>query len=129
MIRRPPSATRTDTLFPYTTLFRSPVLPGPGHFLPGHVAMRRTAVGKHRSVRSTVGSHPGGQHLVQELTKPAVRRVVLIPRVPILSDLKCLYPNRWPHRPEPIDPGAPTDYFFRSAERSVGEEGDLTAKN
>src|SRR3546814_19869430 len=24
MIRQPPSATRTDTLFPYTTLFRSP---------------------------------------------------------------------------------------------------------
>src|SRR3546814_18024103 len=38
MIRRPPRATRTDTLFPYTTLFRSPdgtagsewlVAPGP----------------------------------------------------------------------------------------------------
>src|SRR3546814_9699964 len=28
MIRRPPSSTRTDTLFPYTTLFRSPELPG-----------------------------------------------------------------------------------------------------
>src|SRR3546814_14801707 len=28
MIRRPPRSTRTDTLFPYTTLFRS-VLPGP----------------------------------------------------------------------------------------------------
>src|SRR3546814_3868095 len=26
MIRQPPRATRTDTLFPYTTLFRSPVL-------------------------------------------------------------------------------------------------------
>src|SRR3546814_18857172 len=26
MIRRPPSSTRTDTLVPYTTLFRSPVL-------------------------------------------------------------------------------------------------------
>src|SRR3546814_11647219 len=25
MIRRPPGSTRTDTLFPYTTLFRSPV--------------------------------------------------------------------------------------------------------
>src|SRR3546814_4189880 len=25
MIRRPPESTRTDTLFPYTTLFRSPV--------------------------------------------------------------------------------------------------------
>src|SRR3546814_12012049 len=25
MLRRPPRSTRTDTLFPYTTLFRSPV--------------------------------------------------------------------------------------------------------
>src|SRR3546814_12740618 len=29
MIRRPPRSTRTDTLFPYTTLFRSSPLPGP----------------------------------------------------------------------------------------------------
>src|SRR3546814_10488893 len=29
MIRRPPRSTRTDTLFPYTTLFRSPA-PGAG---------------------------------------------------------------------------------------------------
>src|SRR3546814_1822767 len=28
MIRRPPRSTRTDTLFPYTTLFRSAVLEG-----------------------------------------------------------------------------------------------------
>src|SRR3546814_17003537 len=28
MIRRPPRSTRTDTLFPYTTLFRSAVLSG-----------------------------------------------------------------------------------------------------
>src|SRR3546814_10868070 len=27
MIRRPPRSTRTDTLFPYTTLFRSPFAP------------------------------------------------------------------------------------------------------
>src|SRR3546814_14954230 len=31
MIRRPPRSTRTDTLFPYTTLFRSQV-PGDGPF-------------------------------------------------------------------------------------------------
>src|SRR3546814_11773744 len=31
MIRRPPRSTRTDTLFPYTTLFRS--CEGPLHFL------------------------------------------------------------------------------------------------
>src|SRR3546814_4312189 len=29
MIRRPPRSTRTDTLFPYTTLFRSQGLAGP----------------------------------------------------------------------------------------------------
>src|SRR3546814_13817406 len=28
MIRRPPSSTRTDTLFPYTTLFRSLAIDG-----------------------------------------------------------------------------------------------------
>src|SRR3546814_1357735 len=31
MIRRPPGSTRTATLFPYTTLFRSPVADGVEH--------------------------------------------------------------------------------------------------
>src|SRR3546814_19816341 len=31
MIRRPPRSTRTDTLFPYTTLFRSGQQPGGDH--------------------------------------------------------------------------------------------------
>src|SRR3546814_4179449 len=30
MIRRPPRSTRTDTLFPYTTLFRSSIIGGHG---------------------------------------------------------------------------------------------------
>src|SRR3546814_14788091 len=34
MIRRPPRSTRTDTLFPYTTLFRSP---HSGHRSPIHL--------------------------------------------------------------------------------------------
>src|SRR3546814_5092892 len=34
MIRRPPRSTRTDTLFPYTTLFRSPRSP-PSSARPG----------------------------------------------------------------------------------------------
>src|SRR3546814_7765064 len=37
MIRRPPRSTRTDTLFPYTTLFRSP---GRGQGHPGNVRPR-----------------------------------------------------------------------------------------
>src|SRR3546814_2604444 len=38
MIRRPPRSTRTDTLFPYTTLFRSPLCCSSAQFgttLPG----------------------------------------------------------------------------------------------
>src|SRR3546814_2107374 len=34
MIRRPPRSTRTDTLFPYTTLFRSPGGAADGRSLP-----------------------------------------------------------------------------------------------
>src|SRR3546814_7489029 len=42
MIRRPPGSTRTDTLFPYTTLFRSAVLVAP--LGPGNAeAVRRRA--------------------------------------------------------------------------------------
>src|SRR3546814_16603982 len=41
MIRRPPRSTRTDTLFPYTTLFRSPHLPDQGHAGEGARADRR----------------------------------------------------------------------------------------
>src|SRR3546814_2119511 len=33
MIRRPPRSTRTDTLFPYTTLFRSPAAESAGSVL------------------------------------------------------------------------------------------------
>src|SRR3546814_1964950 len=41
MIRRPPRSTRTDTLFPYTTLFRSPhtrkkTAGGVQRFMAGH---------------------------------------------------------------------------------------------
>src|SRR3546814_16633645 len=40
LIRRPPVSTRTDTLFPYTTLFRSRFADGvrPGEQLVGHAA-------------------------------------------------------------------------------------------
>src|SRR3546814_9125023 len=68
MIRRPPRSTRTDTLFPYTTLFRSDgrlrrqrarvardverpdrVHPAAGHFLDAKYPTRRT---RHRDVRA-----------------------------------------------------------------------------
>src|SRR3546814_3620043 len=46
MIRRPPRSTRTDTLFPYTTLFRSPRRPGAGRVSPGRAReCRKRAAG------------------------------------------------------------------------------------
>src|SRR3546814_21054576 len=42
MIRRPPRSTRTDTLFPYTTLFRSSHTQAPGD--PGRQATGRACV-------------------------------------------------------------------------------------
>src|SRR3546814_3841915 len=39
MIRRPPRSTRTDTLFPYTTLFRSPGLRDPAGGIIGGTNM------------------------------------------------------------------------------------------
>src|SRR3546814_21164389 len=45
MIRRPPRSPRTDTLFPYTTLFRSPVPPRPRATWSWHIraTTRQTA--------------------------------------------------------------------------------------
>src|SRR3546814_12367665 len=37
MIRRPPRSTRTDTLFPYTTLFRSPFISAGSIFSPSTI--------------------------------------------------------------------------------------------
>src|SRR3546814_2698582 len=44
MIRRPPRSTRTDTLFPYTTLFRSPAVP-----------LRRPGGGRRRRLSLGIG--------------------------------------------------------------------------
>src|SRR3546814_7602441 len=61
MIRLPPRSTRTDTLFPYTTLFRSPLR------LPHQPIDRRELGGEFlqlgkvdpRQILRLVGQHPG----------------------------------------------------------------------
>src|SRR3546814_14227638 len=44
MMRRPPRSTRTDTLFPYTTLFRSPIVLFIRLLLAGLVSFNRMDV-------------------------------------------------------------------------------------
>src|SRR3546814_8966552 len=60
MIRRPPRSTRTDTLFPYTTLFRSraspprsPPPPAPVHRGRGGTRSHRSASARDRSEEHT----------------------------------------------------------------------------
>src|SRR3546814_11658796 len=53
MIRRPPRSTRTDTLFPYTTLFRSSRLDGTHNGNPPWLE------GSHNGYRSTPGVNLG----------------------------------------------------------------------
>src|SRR3546814_3990255 len=75
MIRRPPRATRTDTLFPYTTLFRSDRPLTPPHACG--VSGKRSA--QAREGRRRQGSKPNGRDSArsaarQPASPPARRR-------------------------------------------------------
>src|SRR3546814_3419647 len=61
MIRRPPRSTRTDTLFPYTTLFRSPVARARGRSARRQCSPRRAAF-------RTQGHKPMGRRRSEEHT-------------------------------------------------------------
>src|SRR3546814_17533127 len=53
MVRRPPRSTRTDTLFPYTTLFRS----GQRRFVRGGAGFAVAAPGARAAYRSLARTH------------------------------------------------------------------------
>src|SRR3546814_14556173 len=61
MIRRPPRSTRTDTLFPYTTLFRSPFDEG--------AVLHRGIVDRHRLVEPVLRQHETADMLRQMARK------------------------------------------------------------
>src|SRR3546814_15041512 len=67
MIRRPPRSTRTDTLFPYTTLFRSPDRTAEEADRAARARLRR---GLHRAPRRRL------------LPLPPRRRIALLGRQP-----------------------------------------------
>src|SRR3546814_2986896 len=58
MIRRPPTSTRTDTLFPYTTLFRSCRSPAPTATIPSATAATTLAAAPQAPPRWCVGHVP-----------------------------------------------------------------------
>src|SRR3546814_4136805 len=58
MIRRPPRSTRTDTLFPYTTLFRSPRSAGGFHRPDGRAHDPRSGRRSPAAPRARHGGEP-----------------------------------------------------------------------
>src|SRR3546814_14186549 len=95
MIRRPPRSTRTDTLFPYTTLFRS--------------AARRAADGG--------GLCAGPAHLCEDAARQGHqdRREGLIRKPSVSTEVEI--PHRRPRPtglPTSLDTSGNTPYFFKS---------------
>src|SRR3546814_17343120 len=81
MIRRPPRSTRTDTLFPYTTLFRSArrTIRGAGRQEPGRYGRKGTA---EFQAGATGGYSAGaGRGRDSKLRKTALGRVAAIPHL------------------------------------------------
>src|SRR3546814_15126067 len=72
MIRRPPRSTRTDTLFPYTTLFRSTLALGQNVHLGREVRVRldRAGLGQHLAALDvfTLGAAQQDTDVIARLT-------------------------------------------------------------
>src|SRR3546814_10552547 len=66
MIRRPPRSTRTDTLFPYTTLFRSGPVPPPP-------AGGRTSPRRRTGARRCPATSSGSQKISAAFNPPCIR--------------------------------------------------------
>src|SRR3546814_19056614 len=73
MIRRPPRSTRTDTLFPYTTLFRSE-----GAQIRLDVAIM---IGRDR-IELRLGDRSGG---AEQIDRDAARRILAAERIEVVG--------------------------------------------
>src|SRR3546814_11503530 len=125
MIRRPPRSTRTDTLFPYTTLFRSTskVPPcGPLATSTGPadcaIAQGTAATGRVRARMQAATAVTGRLGLVKSTGR-------LIQRLPLVKYF-CLIPRKNTHG---IFAGFQTAHVGRSEERRVGKEGVSTCRS
>src|SRR3546814_18740383 len=120
MLRRPPRSTRTDTLFPYTTLFRSGHLGQldgggeSGHRPQGQGTLPAAAPGAHRARPRAGAEGPAAAHRPRARRGAAIRQGGLhrkklalppaLPKVPATKDLtfpNTLTPSQRPFAPPP----------------------------
>src|SRR3546814_15636672 len=110
MIRRPPRSTRTDTLFPYTTLFRSVGQPAD---VIGDPGMRRRLIDTHRPAHHDDEIGGGEVHV----RKARIGDVGPLDREPGSLDRRAEAGDALP-RPMPYDqrppPGDPSPVRMRS---------------
>src|SRR3546814_16310625 len=74
MIRRPPRSTRTDTLFPYTTLFRSGELALVGEVVATVMELHPVAMPRQRHI-ARMAVHAGGGEDIRPIDRPALRSI------------------------------------------------------
>src|SRR3546814_9217786 len=80
MIRRPPRSTRTDTLFPYTTLFRSPCEARPKFQRAARKAVRPAVGEQHPGPRLPLARAKGGLEPRPFLVAAAQPQIQLLDR-------------------------------------------------
>src|SRR3546814_15354200 len=104
MIRRPPRSTRTDTLFPYTTLFRSPGAQAPcrGDF-PARDDFWRDRSQQRRTSGAGASDRGGARHR-RSGAHSVFRRLGTAPPAAALVVA----------RPSPLLPGAGSSFFLFS---------------
>src|SRR3546814_11323936 len=121
MIRRPPRSTRTDQLFPYTTLFRSLLSrPCPGRDIGAAVLVPllavadiRCAVGviERHVLRSFASQRPREFHLIGKIVAAIMHRgAVAVTAERHIGAMR-------------VEPGSREDKDARSEERRGGKEG------
>src|SRR3546814_16646746 len=129
MIRRPPRSTRTDTLFPYTTLFRSPEEPAAVSAAPLRIAGRkmlayvagadRAENGIGQRMQPHIGIRMAFQSAVVRHGDPAEHDMVSRSEAVAVEAVADAHVGR----PEHPAPGAARVVFCRSEERRGGKEG------
>src|SRR3546814_16678278 len=120
MIRRPPRSTRTDTLFPYTTLFRTP------RYERFRSWISRSVEDRKRVVAAMVGAFVVcvlAMGLLEQQFFPSSDRPEVLVEISLPQGTAIAVPERTARTVEAALRREPEAHPVRSEERRVGKEG------